>query len=98
MLDPDQLRRAIRIYRAASVASKAHTGYKKTKRMLDDQREQNDVLMDAAEFVGRVRDKQVRPEDIRTGGRLIVRAAPKIYRAIARHIQAHKAEAANAKA
>lgn len=61
--------------------------------MLDDHASQNDLLFDVEGLVGRVRDKNVHPEDVRMIGRGAIKSAPRIYGAVARHIRAKKAEA-----
>ena len=90
MIDPEQARKILRIYRGAKVVRGGWRDFKKTKSMLEDHRSQSDFLMDAEELVSRVREKRVRPEDVRDGARAVVNSVPKIYRFAARHISKNR--------
>jgi len=95
-LDPEQARRLFRIYRGVKTAKSGLRGFRKTRDMLDDQARQTDFLMDAEGLVNRVANRQVDPEDVRMLGRGAVNSAPRIYKAVVRHIKAKKAEANDA--
>lgn len=92
-MDPSQIHRFMRVYRAAKTARNVKRGYRKAKSMLDDHAGQTDLLLDAAELVGRVRDQQVRPEDIHNAGRAIINSAPRVYKFIARHVRKQQGNA-----
>lgn len=86
-MDPRQIRRLMRAYRAARFARKVKRGHRKAKRMLEAYTAQTDLLLDAALLAGRIREDRVQPEDVRNGARVIVNATPTIYRFVARHIR-----------
>lgn len=87
MLDHEQIRRVVRVYRAARTARSVRLGHRKAKRMLDDHAAQTDALVDVAEFAERVREKCVEPEDVQAIGRGVVNSLPRVYHAVARHIK-----------
>ncbi len=89
-MDADPLERVLRVYRVARAARRVRLSHRKLKRMLDDHAAQTDVLLDASELVERIREERVEPEDVRRGARAIVNSAPRVYRAVARHIRNRK--------
>ena len=89
-MDADPLERVLRVYRVARAARRVRLGHRKLKRMLDDHAAQTDVLLDASELAERIREERVEPEDVRRGARTIVNSAPRMYRAVARHIRNRK--------
>jgi hypothetical protein len=93
-VDPEKMHQAYRAFRAARGARKVIRGYKKTKGMLDAQRRQNDVLMDAENLARRIQDDKVRSEDVKKGARAIVNVAPDVFRAVAKYIAKRNAEKA----
>jgi hypothetical protein len=89
-IDPEQARKLLRFYRGAKMAQSGVGGLRKVRRMLDDHAEQTDFLMDAEELVTRVRERRVRSEDVHAGARAVVRAAPRVYIYIARHVRENR--------
>lgn len=92
LVDPERMEQILRVYRAARTTRQAIRGYKRTKRMLDDHREQNDVLMDAEEVAERIREERVRSEDVQNAARFAFNSLPKIYRVVAKHMAKRNAE------
>ena len=92
-MDPSQVRRFLRVYRAAKAARNVKRGYRKAKGMLDAHAGQTDLLLDAAAFAERVRENRVQAEDVREGARVAVNSLPHVYRFVARHVRKHKVRA-----
>ena len=91
-VDPNKIQRLLRAYRAVKTAGRVRRGYEKLEVVMDEANGNTNMLLDVAEFAERVREERVRPEDIRQGGRKIVNSLPRVYRAVARHIQKRGAE------
>jgi len=92
-MDPSQVQRFIRVYRAAKTARQVRLGHRKLKRMLDDHGGQTETLLDAAELVGRVQNQEVRAEDVQAGARAVVNSIPRVYRVVARHVRKNRENA-----
>jgi len=93
-MDEEQVRRLLRMYRAATTAGNAVDGYRKTKRMLDDHYKQNNEFLNKGELLDRIINKKVRQEDVRDGAHAIINSIPRVYRVVSRHIKDRKNEKA----
>ena len=94
LVDPERMRQIFRVYRAARTTREAVRGYKRAKRMLDDHREQSEVLMDAEDLTRRIQNDQVRPEDIHNAAKFAFNSIPKVYGAVSKYIAKRNAEKA----
>ena len=91
-IDADQARKLFRAYRGARAAGRGVRGYRRAKSMLDSHAAQTDALIDAEGIVSRVRDKQVDSHDVRDIGRGVIKATPRVYRFVSRHIRKNREE------
>ena len=88
-----EVQRFLRVYRAAKTARGVRLGHRKLKSMLDDHASQTDRLVDAAELVGRVQNREVRAEDVRAAGKAAVNSIPRVYQFVARHVRKNRENA-----
>lgn len=88
-----KVRRALWTIRAANLAMDAAEGYRKTKSFVKDHNRISNVLADAEDVSKRVVRREVRPSDVHQIKRGIVKSAPYVYRAVAKHIQKVQSEA-----
>ncbi len=91
-MDPNQIQRFLRVYRAAKTAGKVRRGYEKLEDVMAHANGNTNTLLDVAEFAERVRDERVQPEDVRQGGRMILNSLPRVYNAVARHMRKQSTE------
>lgn len=96
MLDPDKIRRALRVCRAASAVSRVRGTFDEIKEAVGLHNQQVNTMLNASELAGRILEKRVEPGDVKTIGRSVVQSAPKVCNAIADHIRRHRAKS-NAK-
>lgn len=90
-IDPlEQAKRFIRVYRVVKQVSYIQDERNKLKSAMNDHARQSDMLMDASDIIHRIRDKSVRPEDVRALGRGAMNSAPKLYDAISKYIRERK--------
>ncbi len=92
MLDPEKIRSAVRVYRAASTVGRVRQGLDEIRAGVGQHNRQVNVMLNVSQLAKRFREDTVEPEDIREIGRAAVKAAPKVYRAVADHIRRHRAK------
>ena len=90
VIDPEKIRRAVRVYRAASAVGRVHRGLAEIKHGVGQHTRQVNAMLNASELAERIREKRVEPEDVRGIGRAAVKSMPRVYNAIAGHIRMHR--------
>lgn len=77
------LEQAIRVIRIARLSNRALKARRRTRAIFDAQQHQTNGLIDVADTIRAIRDKQVIASDVHASARLVVKAAPTVYRRIA---------------
>jgi len=85
-----QIRRMIRLYRAAQWMGGARADYQKTKDFLRRYNHQNDKIFNAVAVVDRIKNKEVQPSDVRKLGKAALNHSPHVYYAVLKHIRNRK--------
>lgn len=78
------IEKAVRVIRIARLSNRALKARRRMRSIFDAQQHQTNSLIDVADTIRAIRDKQVIASDVHASARLVVKTAPTAYRKIAR--------------
>ncbi len=89
-IDPQKIRKMLRIYRVAKGASSVLEQKARLDDILRHQKKSMDTIIGVADGVKRTANADLTGEDIRTAAKATLKHGPRVYAYVARHIREHR--------